>query len=71
MLGFIHRTDDHEGGAWLIPSGEVVEVGILSVWIEIQHGLFGSEKNGDAAVQFVAKRDPAGVIVGGGLFFES
>ena len=62
---------DKQGGAGLVPSGEVVEVGVLAVGHEVELGLLGGEKDGDSAVELFGKMHAAGVVVGGGLAFES
>ena len=59
-----------EGGAGLIPAGEVVEVGILAEGIEVGKGLVGGEDDGDALVEGSAEADAAVVVVGGGLAVE-
>src|ERR1700683_5812035 len=62
--------DNEEGGAGLIPAGEVVEVGILAEGIEVGEGLVGGEDDGDAVVEGSAEADAAVVVVGGGLAVE-
>ena len=71
MLRSIRRTDDQKGGAGFVPAGEVVEVRVLTVRIEVQHRLFGSEKDRDSPMQLVAKRDTPRMVVGRRLFIES
>ena len=63
-------TDDQEGRAGFIPAGEVVEVGILAIRIEVQHRLFGSEEDGDSAMKIIAKRDTTSVVVARRLLLE-
>ena len=69
-LGLVGWADDHQRCAGLVPAGQVVEVRILAIGIEVEHRLFRGEEDGNATVQGIAKRNAASVVVTGGLFFE-
>ena len=62
---------DQQRRARLIPSRQVIEVGVLAVGHEIQLRFFRGEQNGDAALQFAGKGYAARVKDAGRLLVES
>ena len=63
-------TDDHQRRARLVPAGEVVEVGVLAVGVEVERRPFGGKQDRYAAVEFCGQRHAARVVRTGGLLFE-
>ncbi len=61
---------NQERCARLIPSRQIVEVFVLTIGHEVEHGFLRREQYGDATVQRRGNGLASRAIVGGGLFIE-
>src|SRR5215469_11792312 len=67
----LRRRGDQQRRARLVPAGQVVEIAVLPVGVEVENRLFGSEQNSNAAVELAGEGHTTRVIGRGGLLLES
>ena len=61
---------NHQRRARLVPSRQVIEIGVLPVGHKVQHRLFGGKQNRHPALQLRGQRHAPRVIGAGGLLLQ-